>query len=214
MTTAAAQEVYQVTIMGKLEEQDCQNVMYFRTELGDNNVEDHLLKAILDCFINNLIPVLSSEFDILGIKAKRVVPTLGPELFVGPGVGQETEGQSAGDGLPSFASCRVRIRSTRGGREGLGRFSIGGIPESATVSSFITTESAFWIAVVAYVACVVAAFIHEGFPVANTWSLGVMSRKIGGAKPPFTADGFASATTLQPINAIGTVRSRLVGHGS
>lgn len=214
MTTAAAGEVYQLTILGKLENQDCQNVLYFKTPLGDNNVEVNLLQAIITCFVNNLIPVLSGQFVFNGVKAKRVFPDLGPELFRGPGDGIENQGQASGDGLPSFATCRVRIRSTRGGKEGLGRFSIGGLPESATLNSFIVTESAFWIAVVAYVACVVAAFIHSGFPNPNTWNIGVMSRKLGGAKPPFTDEGFALATSLQPIEQIGTMRSRVVGHGS
>lgn len=214
MTVAAANEVYQVTVHGRLEGQECLNIMYFVSYLGDADVETHLLKAILNCIVDSLTPVLGTAYTLERISGKRVTPDVGPELNVLPEVGDTVTGEAEGDTLPSYASCRIRIRSERGGKSGLGRICIGGVPEIATTRSFIDPESAFWIALVAYVACVVSAFLVGGFPVANRWNLGVMSRKIGGEKPPFLLDGFSKATSLEPVRALGTMRSRLVGHGS
>lgn len=214
MTTAAANETYQVTIHGRLEGQECLNILYFNTPNGSNSVENNLIAPLLSCFVTHIVPVLGSLYSFERISAKRVTPDLGPELQGLPDGDDVVQGQAESDTLPSFASCRIRIRSARGGKSGLGRMSIGGVPEEACVGSAIQPGAAFWTGVVAFVACVVTAFIITDFPANNKFYLGVMSRKIGGNKPPFTLNGFSFATSLQPINTLGTMNSRKVGHGS
>lgn len=212
---AAAGEIWQVVLRSKLEEQDCLNVLHFQTPLGDSDVVEHLIRAIIQCVTQRLVNGQVNTFVFDSVLARRVSPTLGPDVeLTAEGGIFPNEGQLAEDGLPSYCSCVVSIKTTRGGRSGKGRMFIGGVPETSTVGSRITIPSAFWTALLAFIACVVEKFFLGDPPVANTWQLGVMSRKLGGAKPPFAAAGFAPATSLTPKPLLATTRSRKIGHGS
>jgi hypothetical protein len=117
--------------------------------------------------------------------------------------------------LPSFASCVVSIHTTRGGRSGRGRMFLPPPPEGNTTASYINITGNYWPAVIAFVACVATKFISGGDPpVVPLWEIGVVSRKLGGVKPPFLAVGFAPATRLAPNRLLATQRSRKIGHGS
>jgi hypothetical protein len=212
---AAAEEIYLVQIDQRLEEQQALNILMFRTHLGDNDVETHLLKKILDCVMASLVPIMPKTYELVGVHGVRCSPTTGPPLSVFPVAGDIVAGDAAREALPSFCSTLVSIQSERGGRSGRGRMFIPGVPEVATEGSKIIPESPYWAGILAYVACIAAAFIHSGeFPVANQWEIGVMSRKIGGPKPPFLSTGFSPALRLTPRDLIATTRSRKVGHGS
>lgn len=215
VVTAAAEEIWQVGIEHRIEGQQAMNIHYFRTHLGDSDVDTHLLKAILECFMTHMMPQMPKGYLMMGVHGLRVYPTVGPPYSQLPDAGDIVAGDETREALPSFCSTLVSIQSERGGRSGRGRIFIPGVPESATIGSRLNPEHAFWLAVVAYVACITGKFIHSGdFPVANQWEIGVLSRKIGGAKPPFLATGFAPALSLIPKDFLATTRSRKVGRGS
>lgn len=215
IVTAAAGEIWQVILRFKLEEQDYLNVLHFRTPVGDSNVLEHLVKAIIQCVTQRLTNGQVSTCIFDSVVARRVSPTIGPDIeqAAAGGIFPNT-GQLIEDGLPSYCSCVVSIKTDRGGRSGKGRMFVAGIPETSTVGSRITIPSAFWVALGLFLACVAEKFFLGDPPVADTWQLGVMSRKIGGAKPPFLAAGFANATSLTPKPLLATTRSRKIGHGS
>lgn len=211
---AAPGEVWQVKIKCRFEGQEVLNVLHFASAAGSNDVLAQLLQAITNCFILNLLPGLGAAFKLESTVGHRVSPDVGPEIEFIPDQNQDVDGGVDSDTLPTFNSCVVSIRTVRGGRSGRGRMFLSGIPESSTTASKITVPSAYWSAVLAYIACVIAAFVKSTAPAANEWQLGVMSRKIGGATEPYLAAGFAAATGLQPHPEIATTRSRKVGHGS
>jgi hypothetical protein len=213
-TSAQPGEIWQAVVRAKLQGQDCLNVLYFECVNGTNNVETELIAALITCFVTHIIPVLSSEWRLESIRAKQVAPILGPEIEGFPAEGQLQQGQGAGDGLPSFVSAHISISTVRGGRSGRGRMYLGGIREADTTLSSISIESPTWAAIAGFIGCVATKFLGGGFNANQKFSLGVMSRKLGGAKPPFSVAGFARYTGLQRHTELGTTRSRKIGHGS
>lgn len=215
MTIAAQGEIYEVVLEGKQEGQQVLNVMYFRAVTPSDSVEVRLLRALVECFVTTLVPAMNSNYEYQRCIGKRVFPDVGPLLEITSNQGDVTAGAATGDGEPTFVSALVNIHTTRGGRSGRGRMFIPGVPEGGTLGSFLNSEAPFWTALLAYVACVTTKFITSGDPpAANTWDIGVMSRKIGGAKAPFTAQGFAPATRLVAKLQLASTNSRKVGRGS
>jgi hypothetical protein len=214
MTAAIDGEVFQVKVHGRLEGQECLNVLHFKTGVNNSSIEDDLLKALLDCFLDQLVPKLASTYSIERITAMRVIPTVGPEIEVSPDVGDVVAGASEGDALPSFVSGVISIRSVKAGRRGRGRMRIGGIPEIATTGSQIDAVSPLWTAIIAFIACVAGKFLGEGFPTVHKFRLGVISRADGSNKPPYAAGQFAEATNLVAKKLLGSCNSRKIGHGN
>jgi hypothetical protein len=203
---------YQVRIVGVMEGQQTNNILYFGSVNGDTDVEVHLILVLAACFVTHLIPVMSSVWTLQELRWKRVYPTLGTEnITVPPGT---LVGGAAATALPSFCSAVVSIRTALGGRSKRGRMYIPGIPESATIVSAFDTGNAFWTAFVAFLACIATNFVQTGPPGANAWQQEIYSRKIGGSTFPLGLSGFESVKTLKPVQQLGTTRSRKVGVGS
>lgn len=213
--TAAANEIYQVKLKCRLDSQEVLNVLHFACPVSDSDVGTHLLKALVDCFLLQFLAGASSSLSCEGAVGHRVSPTVGPEVeYIPPGTSVSNNGSLDTDSMPSFVSAVVSIHTTRGGRSGRGRMYLAGMPESSCQHSLIQVPSAFWTALVNYVACVISTFFLGDPPAANTWQVGVYSRKIGGFAEPFNATGFAAATNLVPHRELATTRSRKIGHGS
>jgi hypothetical protein len=221
-TPAALGEIHEVVIKMRQESQQVLNVLFFRCDSAVDDMELRLLTALLTCLAGQLRPVAASTWQIVGAQGKRVYPDLGPVYEVGPPDPLAVQGESEGDALPSFCSIVVNIHSTRGGRSGRGRMFIPGIPEGASQGSSIPTTNPYWAAILAYLACVAAAFVRTGSELGtNRIALGVLSRKLGGVdaqgklrKPPYDAAQWARATRLVPNNLIKTTNSRKIGHGN
>lgn len=212
---AAVNEVWKVVLRCKIENQDHLNVLHFHIDSAVDDIQLRLLKALVDCFLLNMMPGLTTEFNVVGAVGHRILPTLGPDVEYFPtGESVSTVGLATGDGLPSYVSSCISIHTTRGGRSGRGRMFISGIPESSTTFSELTGTGVFWVALLAYIVCVTDAFIHSGDPGTNQISIGVFSTKDMVGNDPATALGFAPATVLIPHRALGTNRSRKIGHGS
>lgn len=210
MTTAAAGEVWQVNVQGFIENQECQNVLYFRAQAADSNMENHLFQYLIECIVQGLVPKLSGTYRFDQFTAFRVTPTVGPSVEVFPGAGIATDGAAAGDSEPSFVSALISLHTTRGGRSGRGRMFIPGVAEGDTTASSINLEGPLWAALVAFAACMITKFLTKDLAADGDWEWGVMSRKIGGAKPPFLAAGFAPVTRAVPKRMLATTRSRKV----
>lgn len=214
-TPGSVGEVYEVTFECRQEGQQVLNILFFRCDTAVDDLEQRMLRALIECFLTHIIPVAASTLQFVKASAKRVTPDLGPIFEVVPLEADTVQGEAVGDALPTYASVCAVIRTTRGGRSGLGRTFLGGVPEGASQGSFIPPANAYWLAIIAYFACVAGKFIHGGdLPGDNQVSLGVMSRKIGGVKAPFLAAGFAAATSFKPLNRLSHNVSRRVGRGS
>lgn len=211
---AAVGAIVQVRIVGRQEEQQVLNVLHFRTESGDVDFIIHLLTVILNCLVTSFLPGAGAAYTLEKVEGMQVSPTVGPWFEVSPDPEGVIQGQSAGDTESTVLSCVMSIRTEGAGRSGRGRIFMPAIPEASAAGSFITPESPYWTAVLAFAACLMSNFHYTSFPPTNSWQFGVMSRKIGGAKPPFLAAGFHSVTSITPQRLIATTRSRKVGRGS
>jgi hypothetical protein len=210
-------QIVQVLVQGVIEEQECENVWYFRALANDNDMLLHLLADIAACFVA-LIPSLSSTYRLERLKAKVVSPIVGPEEEWLPAPGALIEGAEAGDSEPSFVSALISLHTTRGGRSGRGRIYIAGVPESQTIASKLNRDLVLWAALAAFVACMLDKFKSRDVPVAGQYDWGVMSRKIGSPdpahlKPPFLPAGYAQITRAVPKEELATTRSRKIGRG-
>lgn len=219
-TPAVGNEIWEVTTEGTQEGQQVMCVWHFRCDTAVDDIETRLLRALMECFLLHLIPVAASTFQLTRVYGKRVFPTLGPIIENFPDPADTVQGEAVGDAAPSFVSICANIHSTRGGRSGRGRKFLMAVPEGATQGSFIPPTNPYWLAVIAFCACVATKFIHTNEPLgSNRISLGVFSRKLGVtvvADGPdiYHAEGFAPATLLKPINRISHNVSRRVGRGS
>lgn len=212
-TPAPAGSVWQVLVQGIIEDQQCENVLYFRTPLGDSDVLLHLIADLVECFVTGLVPVLSQTYTFERIVARQIAPALGDEVIYTPPSNMAVQGASAGDSEPSFVSALISLRTTRAGRSGRGRMFVAGVPEGQTIGSRINTEAELWAGLLAFCVCMLGKFLTQDPPVADAWEWGVFSRKLGNAKAPFLLAGFAPMRAAQPVNYLSTTRSRKVGRG-
>jgi hypothetical protein len=211
--TSAIGNVYEIRILGKLENQDCQNVIHFQALQDGRDIVTDLLVVFYLCFLNQLVPHLSSLYSLDKMEVKRVAPTLGPVWEHAGTTGDVLVGAAEGDGEPSFVSVRTDIRCERGGRSGKGSISIGGIPEGAAVGSAILTTGDFWTHFQSWLDCVRNAFL-VGFGLdTKHFAIGVISRKLGVNKPPYATTQFSTAVSMTAKPKVGSQISRKIGHG-
>lgn len=212
-TPAAAGDIYQVLLQGRIEDQECENVLFFRAQDADPDPLASLIADLVACFLTAFVPVLAGTYTFERIIAKRIFPDIGPDIIYTPAAGVAVQGATAGDALPSYCSALISLQSVRGGKSGRGRMFIAGVPESQTTASYINVEGALWAALLAFCLCMLDKFVHKDVPGAGDWEWGVFSRKLGGKKAPFSAVGFAYITAATPRRLLATTRSRKIGHG-
>lgn len=213
MATPANQfDKFKVVVHGRIEGQLTNNVWYFSAATAIDDVDTRLLQEVWDCFLNNVLPVLSSAWRLEKFTYQRVAPTVGPEAtFIPTG---NTQGGGNANALPSYSSAVVSLRTLEGGRSKRGRFYLAGIPEDATIGSTLNPEHAFWLGLVAFCLCMAGKFLAQDPQPANSFFWLVYSRKIGGNTLPAGNDGFTTITEITPSSLLGTTRSRKVGRGS
>lgn len=205
-------DMFQVRVKGFQEGQETNNVLHFVCSTSTSDVELHLILVLIQCFVEHLMPAWSNKWVLDTVVWKRVSPTLSPEFVTvppDPAIGALTT-----DSLPTFNAALVSIRTAQGGRSKRGRMFLAGIPESATIGSKFELTNVTWLAIVAFVQCLVEKFVTNEPIGSDQFKLGVYSRKIGGASFPYGASGFTAALQLSPVSLIATMRSRKVGHGN
>lgn len=209
---AAINSLWEVRLDGSIEGQKTENVLHFKCVGASADVSLHLILVIAACFIDNLLPVLSSAFSFDSITWKQVAPTLGVEnVTIPPGAGAGGGNAAA---LPSYASAVISKRTLTGGRSHRGRMYIPGIPEDQTTGSKITNPSDLWAGIAAFIVCVLTNFKHPD-PAGGTdlFDLVVYSRKLGGSSFPYGLTGVSDVDNLVPVQDLGTTRSRKLGRG-
>jgi len=210
---AAVGDVYEVVIEGRTEGQITDNVFHFECVGADSDVLTHLILVFIQCFIDNVLPVLSSSWALERVRWKRVSPTLGVEQVSVP-VGAGAGGGNAA-ALPSYAAAVISKKTLTGGRSFRGRTYIPGIPEDQTINSAIDISKPLWAGLLAFAACVIANFVHpDPAGGSNIWDLIVFSRKINGNALPYLDGATTDVREYVPVQQLGTMRSRKVGRGS
>lgn len=212
-TPVATGEVVQVLVQGVIEQQQCENVWYFRAQAADPDMLANLLLEIAACMLAAL-PSLSSTYRLERIKGKVVSPAVGLEEEWTPEASDTVTGAASGDGRSSHESAVISLQTTRPGRSGKGRIYFAGVPEGSTTGSFINAESPYLTALTAFVTCMLGKWAIKDLYAAGDYTWGVMSRKIGGLKPPFLSAGFAPIVRAKVNRELGTTRSRKIRRGA
>jgi hypothetical protein len=211
--TAAIGDVYQLVMKARYNGQEHSNVNHFSAMANIADVETTLVAVMVQCFIDNILPSLATDFQLIETRWKKVAPALGPENIYTP-AGAPIPG-AGGAGLPSFSSVVVSIRTLLGGRTKRGRMYLGGIPEAGTDGSSIDGTTGFAGALANWLGCIAQNFIAPGgLPGSNQWQMQVYSRKEGGSHLPYGVNGFTPVNHLVLNTLLGTTRSRKVGRGS
>lgn len=210
--TAVIGDCFQVRVKGFLAGQECNNVLHFRAETASSDVETDLILKLIDCFVTHLLPGLTASYTLDTVLWKKVTPTLGPDFITAPAGG--SVGGVSGDFLPTFNSALLSIRTAEGGRSKRGRMFLAGLPESGVTGNSMPIAGATWLAIVAFAACVVTAFIENSELGTGRFGLYVYSRKIGGSAFPSGAAGFTRAVSVNAVALVATMRSRKQGRGN
>jgi hypothetical protein len=208
----ATGNIVQVLIQGTIEQQQCENVIYFRAQAADTDLLLNLLAKVATCMLA-MVPILNPSYTLERIKGKIVSPAVGLEDEWTPEPTDNVTGEAAGDGLPSYCAALISLRTLRPGRSGKGRMYIAGVPEGATTLSNIIAGSPMHTALAAFAACMLTTFALKDVPAGGDYEWGIMSRKIGGAKPPFLPAGFAGIVDARVNIPLATMRTRKVGRG-
>jgi hypothetical protein len=211
---ATVGQIIQVAMRYLIEGQQTENVMYFRctNDSADFNVD--LLLVLAHCAITHLLPGLAADTQLESVHGHVVGPAIGLEDEWTPASGDIVAGAATGDAEPSFVSSVVSLFTSQPGRSGRGRMFIGGIPEVGTTGSLLNVEGITYPAILAFLACVVAAFPKAELGTGGHFEWGVYSRKLGGVvKPPYPDAGFHAITRYVVRRELGTQRRRKVGRG-
>lgn len=211
--TAVQGELWQVLIQGRIEEQRCENVLWFRAQHADSDTIAHLLQEVIECFVTSILPVLSTTYVFERVVGRQMYPTQGPDYQVTVAEGESPIGAASGDAEPSFVSALISLRTSRGGRSGRGRMYVAGVAEVMTTASHIKPDSPLYAGLVAFVACMLGKFLTRDVAVDGSWEWGVFSRKLGGSKQPFNNAGFAPMVAADVVTELATTRSRKLGRG-
>lgn len=213
--------LHEVVVHMRHQQQEVLNVWHFQCITAVDDLEVRLLRALLECYLLQWLPHASSGLTIERVSGMQVGPTLGPMYEIFPGEEDTVAGAATGGGLPTHDSCSIRIHTTRPGRSGRGRKQMPGVPEIATNDSVILTDSDYWEAILAFIACVMAKFVTStDLTAPNTILLGLISKTLKPHAPdetpkaPWPLETFARCTRLTALPKVGTTNSRKVGRGS
>lgn len=203
----------EVRVIGTLQGQQCINVWHFATNTVVNDggpLDDLLIQlaiALLDCYIEVLLPAVTSDYTLVSAEARTIAPTRSDPVVSTAAAGQVGQ---LGPTSVSFASVLVNVRTGGGGRRGRGKKYLPPPGEAQIANSLIDepTHNLFE----QFLLCVAGKF--TGANPTTDWVLGVYSKKnddeIGG-----TFDSsFRPATQLTPSQALARMGSRKVGKGS
>ena len=200
-------------IIGKLQGEDCINVMHFgtNTEVSDAGATDALilalLTAMLQCCTEQLLPAASSDYNLQGLEAIPIHPTKGdPHFLAAPADSNGTKSPVSA----SFLASLVQVRTGLGGRTHRGRIFLPPAGETEMSSSAYTGPE--MLALQQFINCVIGKFAKD---VGTTeWRLGVLSRKGATNADPAFDTHFTEATSLTASTQVAKMSSRKKGHGN
>lgn len=197
--------IIRVVIYHTLHFQECQNRYYVRTKNADIPGNEILL-TIRDEVWRRWKPVLSSQVtcDRITIQELHPVARDPEELAVAE------LGAIATNAVPTGMAVVVSQKTGLGGRHNRGRKYIAGITEDDHENSRINPDRIDeWQAA--------ADTIKNFFLASNASSnlvMGIVKNAGGTPRPPIAAGDFVPQTSLIVKSVLGTMRSRLPGHGN
>lgn len=202
----------QVRIRGRLHGQLTVNVLNFATETPWNvdtiSVDlTALAQAVLDCLVQTLLPVVTSNWTLEGVDAISIYPEKGHQVTVLPQAAAVGAKSAVSTSVESFL---VNIRTGAGGRRGLGRAFFPPPGEAEIANSIIDAPTL--VLMLQFLACLSGKFM--GANPTTAWRLGVLSRTdMAGILGNFP-NSFRQAVTLEPSNVVAVMGTRKLGRGA
>lgn len=204
---------FRLRVIGKLQGQDCIQVLHFATNtiINDpqqlNQLLQQLCQHMLECIADNLLNAVTGDYTNLGVEGVQIYPTLSDPVFAAADAG--AAGIQPATSV-SFSAALIQVRTGTGGKSGRGRNFWPPPGEDKITNSTIdlTATNPF----VAFTVCVANKFFA---PAKTTeFTLGVLSRKkVNNAPQPFDT-AFRAATQMQLVRELAVMSSRKVGSGS
>ena len=204
---------FRVRVIGKLQGQDCIQVLHFATNqvINDpaalNQLLQQLCAAMLGCLTDELLNAVTADYTLLGVEGTQIHPTLSDPVF-------ESANAGAVGFLPatsvSFAAALIQIRTGTGGKSGRGR-NYWPPPGEAQITNS-TIDLAARDPFLAFIVCVANKFFSAN--PTTPFRLGVLSRKKVDNNPQPFDQAFRLATSMILVPEISVMSSRKVGSGS
>jgi hypothetical protein len=197
--------IVRAVLMMRLHNQLVENVFHFRTKNADIP-DSEIATTIRNEVWRHMDDNLSAELTCESITVQEIFPVARDpyELAVGEVGAQE------GDSLPTANAVVVALKTGLGGRTNRGRKYVAGYraddtENSRLIDTSLAATQADW--------DTINTFFQVGNSLSNlTW--GILHRRHAGAPVPLSADSYVPITSVVVRAPLGTMRSRLPGHGS
>lgn len=204
--------VCQVTVKGKIDQQDYRNVMHFGSDVTGFDTDPNVIllalaAAVFECFVQVLLPQLGSNIRLDGVAAKRIFPAVTDEVFDATAAGV---GGQAPTTLPSFCAMQVDVKTGGGGRRNRGRMFLPPPLEAGT--SVGALDASALDLLTDFCQCFVGKFL--GVAGTSEWQLGVLSRASIVKDNAAINVAFKPATSITPVSLVAVQRRRKIGKGS
>lgn len=205
---------YRVVVKGRIHGQRTINVLHFATNTVINDADQPalnafllaLLTAAMQCWVQVLLPVLTTDWVLESMEGTQVYPALGDSVILDAEAGSQGEN---GPASVSFETSVISILTGKGGRSKRGRFALPPVGEANSANSILSDPAKG--ALLDFIACIAGKFIGVGGT--EPTRLGVLSRKTLAGNAANFDNAFTEATSLTLSPVIGVMTSRKVGRG-
>lgn len=203
----------EVTIIGEVHGSRTNNVWHLATNATTfdnptalNDALVALAEAMLACYIEHILPAVTSDWQLLGAEARAIAPAASD-----PAVVAATANTVGSDGPTnvSFASTLVNLRTGGGGKSGRGKKFLPPTGDPSMQNSQV--DGSKLVIIGEFLACVAGKFL--GASPTTDWRLGVLSQKILAGSPGNFDNAFRVVTSLTPSVDVAVLTSRRKGRG-
>lgn len=205
MPATSPSAIVRVVVQGRLHGQLAENVWHMRSYIA-GTPDNEIALNVRDNLTRSLRPHQSNEYTVLNIYAQEIFP-VARDPFELP---VAESGTVATESLPGAMAAVLTLRTGLAGRRNRGRKYIAGIPEENQAQGGLTTTA--WGALVA--TCDAIRLWFNAGNGLNNMELGILHRSSGGAPVPLAATSFVPLTFMIPNQTLGTMRTRIPGHGA
>lgn len=210
----AAETIYKVVVKGNQGGQMYRNILHFYDEITRFDETDPVPRltvfaaAVLECFVQFIVPIVTSDVRITSCSVQMIWPSLGVEVEETVN-GTDGQGEATGDRRTTFESMVVTKRANVGGRHGKGRIKLPSPPEDAATGDYLTAPQLTALGL--FAACLVGKFV--GAAKTTEYQLALLQRQNAGAVTALSAASVRPVVHLTVEDLIGSQRTRKVGVG-
>lgn len=176
-----------------------------------NKVNNTTLDAIALSFRDNVTRNIRKKQGAACVCTNIIVRELLPAPLDPYEFAMGDAGLTAGDQLPQVMAIVLSLKTGFGGRRNRGRKYIGGVPaaDEASGKLSVAAQGSWVLTVVDPILTAVGAGASS-----PPFILQIMHRTLGGAPVPLTNDSFVPVNSIVVQPTLGTMRSRIPGHGA